>query len=628
MIATLMIGCQKPELNDKIEVTDCFTASMEEVSPQTKTAMNYDKVVTWSSGDLLSIFLGRSTADQFQLYGHSAGSTKGSFKWVAGGGSVDDNTLPCNIAYYPYTENLYVSAEENGSAYNITNVVLPQTQTYSANSFGNGAFPMVAVTRNLSDHNLKFKNVMGAIQFEFIGTQLVKSISIKGHNGELLAGEATVTASRHNLTPSIEMGPEALTEVTLDCGTGVLLSKGVRTKFIIALPPVTFTQGFTVTLRYQNGEEFSISTEAVNEIRRSAICAMPLQSALGDGSPVPYQSLYIVGSYNDWAHENNQFIYDYNGNNELFSGLIDFGENHAANEFKITGGAWGVDEHSIPYELEQEPEAAMTMLVSGGGNNINVYQAKRYYHFTFMRYQETLKANYSFDQLGIVGDFNGWGNDVVMKFNPILQKFYADVEFEENSTFKLRCDGSWDINWGTYNDLLQLYGENIPAPAGKYRVYADLNNPDRMLIEFNENAFGTEEYPGEFDPEPEPEPEPEPSFGWGLVGEFNSWGGSADIMLTFDGTYYVINDISIEGQFKFRKDCNWTVNLGAPGDIEPFEITPDTETVLMQDGKNMTLPAGTYDIYLDDINNQVWCITDGSYPGGESPSPEDSELSE
>ena len=122
-------------------------------------------------------------------------------------------------------------------------------------------------------------------------------------------------------------------------------------------------------------------------------------------------------------------------------------------------------------------------------------------------------------------------------------------------------------------------------------------------MEFDEEAYGTEENPGFI------EPEPEPAAGWGLVGEFNSWGGSPDIMLTYNDPYYVINDISIEGQFKFRKDGSWNINLGAVGDVDYSsytEITPNTETELASNGNNMILPEGIYDIVLDDVNCRAW----------------------
>lgn len=612
MVAALMIGCQKPELNDTNEITNevteeitkSFSAAVEDFGPQTRTAMDYNKSVVWSSGDQVAIFLGRPVADLFLLDDNYAGKTNGSFGWVGEDGSVDENAapsekFPCNIAYYPYSEGLTVSKEtddSNKTIYNVENIFLPEVQTFSYDSFGNGSFPMVAVTETMGDHNLKFKNVMGAIQFEFYGNQIIQSISLKGNDGELLAGEATVTATEDNLAPTIQMGPEALTEVTLDC-SGIKLNLGYTTKFIFALPPVRFTKGFTVTLQYANGNEYTISTDEVNEIRRSTLCVMPPQTAHGEGGPAYYSSLYVVGSYNGWYHENNQFLFDFEGDSNYYSGIIDFGEDHAANEFKITGGAWGVDEFSmIDY---YEPESYNIFLVPGGGNNINVYQAKRFYHLTLSRWDCSLTADYSFNQLGMVGSFSGWGEDVIMAFNPVTQKFYADMEFDMYDEFKLRCDSEWVYSFGMKGDYLAFCdGDNIQAPVGKYRVYVDLNNLYNMSITFDEEAYGTEENPGFI--------EPEPDAGWGLVGEFNSWGGSPDIMLTYNDPYYVINDISIEGQFKFRKDGSWDINLGAPGDVEPYEITPDTETELLSYGKNMILPAGTYDIVLDVANSKAW----------------------
>lgn len=625
MVAALMIGCQKPELNDTNEITNevteeitkYFSAAVEDFGPQTRTAMDYNKSVVWSSGDQVAIFLGRPVADLFLLDDNYAGKTNGSFGWVGEDGSVDENAapsekFPCNIAYYPYSEGLTVSTETDGSnktIYNIENVFLPQVQTFSYDSFGNGAFPMVAVTETVGDHNLKFKNVMGAIQFEFYGNQIIQSISLKGNNGELLAGEATVTATEDNLAPTIQMSPEALTEVTLDC-SGIHLNISSTTKFIFALPPVRFTKGFTVTLQYANGNEYTISTDEENEIRRSTLCVMPPKTAQGDGGPAYFSALYVVGSYNNWMHENNQFIFDFEGDNNYYSGIIDFGEDHATNEFKITGGAWGVDEFSMMDYYE--PESYNIFLVPGGGNNINVYQAKRFYHLTLSRWDCGLKADYSFDQLGIIGSFSEWNEDVTMAFNPVTQKFYADMEFDENDEFKLRCDRDWVYNFGMRDSKLALGGDNIHAPAGKYRVYVDLNNNlYNMSITFDEEAYGTEENPGYIEPEPEPgpEPEPEPAAGWGLVGEFNTWGVTPDIMLTYNDPYYVINDISIEGQFKFRKDGSWDINLGAVGDVDYStytEITPNTETELASYGNNMILPEGIYDIVLDDVNCKAW----------------------
>lgn len=330
-----------------------------------------------------------------------------------------------------------------------------------------------------------------------------------------------------------------------------------------------------------------------------------------------YPKLYVVGSYNGWSHDKNQYIFDFEGADAVYQGLIDFGADHAANEFKITAGGWGNDEHSM--DGAHDPEAKTIAVTDGGGDNINVYQAKRYYHLTYDRAAHTLTADVSFDQIGVIGSFNGWGADVVMNFNEAKQRLYADVEFAEDAEFKFRLDADWAVSYGLGADgfLTSDNGGNIPASAGNYRVYLNMNNFGEITYELVAGMYGKDEPVGGTTPEPEPEPEPTPTVqGWGLVGEFNGWGAEPDAMLTSDGTYLVAKGVALSGQVKFRKDADWGTNFGAPGDVEPVEVTVNTELELVAGGKNFTIAEGTYDVYLDETNAKAWFINDGSYPGG------------
>ena len=328
-----------------------------------------------------------------------------------------------------------------------------------------------------------------------------------------------------------------------------------------------------------------------------------------------YPKLFVVGSYNGWSHDANQYLFDFDGNDQAYSGMVDFGEDHAANEFKITAGAWGKDEHSM--NGAHDAESKTISLVAGGGDNINVYQAKRYYHLTFTRTPD-LTADFSFDQIGVIGDFNSWGADVVMQFNPANQKFYADVEFPADGGFKFRADGGWDVNWGSTGSGVLDSGDNIPVKAGNYRVYLNMNDKNKMTYELNAAAYGTEEDTTMGGGTTEPEV-PAPFVGWGLIGGFNGWGG--DLALTSDGTYLVAKGVELEGELKFRKDADWAVNFGL---AESASFAVNAEIALAQDGANINVPAGTYDVYLDEANAKAWFINDGSYPGGGA-APEASE---
>ena len=334
-----------------------------------------------------------------------------------------------------------------------------------------------------------------------------------------------------------------------------------------------------------------------------------------------YPKVWVIGDYCGWSHDKTQFLFDFAGDDKVYQGVVDFGEK-AANGWKVTGVAgwddtcnWGGDEAAA-----YDHEAAKTQLINGGGSKDLKHYSKRFYHFSFEKGALLLTKTIGFDQIGVIGDFNGWGADAVMDFDAKKQKFYADVEFPADGGFKFRLDGAWDISYGIEGDVLTTSGGNISVKAGNYRVYLNMNNYAEITYELSKSDYGAAA------PEPEPEPEPEvPALvGWGLVGELTGWADGKDIMLASDGTYLTAKGVELSGQFKFRKDGAWTTNLGAPGDVEPFELTANAEAALVGNGKNMTITAGTYDVYLDEANSKAWFINDGSYPGGGA-APEASE---
>ena len=331
-----------------------------------------------------------------------------------------------------------------------------------------------------------------------------------------------------------------------------------------------------------------------------------------------YPKLTVAGSYayNNWSPGKGQFVYDFEGTDTRYSGVIDFGEDVSALNFKFVGEAWGNNEFSVPSGEAQAPEAAELPLVAGGGDNIAAYTTHRFYSLTLDKSAPKVIKNFSFNSLGVIGDATatGWDSDTDMEFNPEKQRFYVDMTLADG-TIKFRANDAWDVNWGGANGVLASGADNIPVTAGNYRIYVNLNDPANPTYELSEKMYGQEENAGGTTPEP-PVVEPDPVKGWGLVGEFNGWGAEPDAMLASDGTYLVAKGVALSGQFKFRKDADWAVNFGAAGDVEPFELTANAETELVAGGKNFTIAEGTYDVYLDEANAKAWFINDGSYPGG------------
>ncbi len=337
-----------------------------------------------------------------------------------------------------------------------------------------------------------------------------------------------------------------------------------------------------------------------------------------------YPKLTVAGSYayNNWTPGKGQYVYDFEGTDTRYSGVIDFGEDVSALNFKFVGTAWGENEFSVPSGEAQAPEAAELGLVAGGGDNIAAYTTHRFYSLTLDKSAPKVIKNFSFNSLGVIGDATptGWDADTDMEFNAAKQRFYVDITLIDG-TIKFRANDAWDVNWGGADGVLASGADNIAVTAGNYRIYVNLNDPANPTYELNAKMYGQDENAGNTTPEPEPEPEPEPVLGWGLVGAFTGWGETPDVMLASDGTYYVVKGVELEGELKFRKDSDWGVNFGL---AEGAEFAANAEIALAANGGNLNVTAGTYDVYFDEADAKAWFITDGSYPGG-GDAPEASE---
>lgn len=291
MMATI-VGCQEviEELRPA-ENAESFKAEVETLGGLTKTQMDSDKNVVWSKGDQLAIFQNNSVANQYEVTAETAGTIEGVFtlKQDNSDKTNAEGVVPTDIvAIYPYAEGLTITKSESDetlTTYEIAGIVISQTQTYSANSFGNGTFPMAAVAEDLTENSLKFKNMLGAIKIQLKGTETVKSIKIEGNAKEKLAGDATVVAYSNTYTPDLLMSETAKTSVTLDCGEGVTLNETTATSFIIALPPVIFSKGFTVTVTDSEGKKQTLRAHKAQEIQRSKILVMPVQGENDDFDP-------------------------------------------------------------------------------------------------------------------------------------------------------------------------------------------------------------------------------------------------------------------------------------------------------------------------------------------------------
>ena len=293
----ILAGCQVKELEtEKQEVllaqgSKPFVAIIEDdsVGNETRTTLDNSGNVLWKQGDQVSIFAGNSVNLCYQVSDESEGKTTAALNKISGSGS--GSVLDNNVALYPYASTATIA--KSGSNYVISGIELPAVQNYADGSFGNRTFPMAAITNSTAEMNLSFKNVLGGIKLQLKGTATITSITVTGNNNEILYGDAEVTISTES-APSINLTNASAKTVTLDCGTGVTLDSGTATSFIIALPPITMTGGFTVTVTDTEGKEMEIKSTRSQTVTRSSLLKMPT---------IEYEGGYITTVLYSWLPE-------------------------------------------------------------------------------------------------------------------------------------------------------------------------------------------------------------------------------------------------------------------------------------------------------------------------------------
>ena len=259
-----------------IDASETLTVSFEE---DTRIQLNEAQKTVWNEGDLVSVFYLSNANQKWQFQGKT-GDRTGTLKRVMNVEATQE--MSSTVVVYPYNESYYI----NPRTCNVR-ASLPATQHYLKDSYGLDGNIMISS----SEYNqFSLKNVCGWLKLQITGNgEKVKSITLKGNNGEQVAGQIYINSADATATLASEMGvaddnengvggnlvfdETIFTEVTLDCGEGVTLGSEA-TAFYIALPPQTFEKGLTAVVETTNGEKMTKKTYNSLEIERNTIQPM------------------------------------------------------------------------------------------------------------------------------------------------------------------------------------------------------------------------------------------------------------------------------------------------------------------------------------------------------------------
>ena len=194
--------------------------------------------VQWNAGDQIVVRNGNGLTATYRLTS-GENTTEGTFL-----SSEDDNDFfqPTYTAVYPATGNTVTGEGE-------ATITLPATQSYVANSFANGAMPMMAVS---DEQTLEFKNMLGGICFPMVGDGLTVTRLVLTSNNTADNLSGVFSADYNSGGPTLTCTTGNGNSITLDCGAGVALDATTATDFTIMLPAGSLANGFK--LEAYNGE--------------------------------------------------------------------------------------------------------------------------------------------------------------------------------------------------------------------------------------------------------------------------------------------------------------------------------------------------------------------------------------
>lgn len=268
LVLACLSACQKNEMSAPVAKGEVLYATIEDVA-STRTVKDENNNISWSEGDQIIAFMNSTLGVKYQVLPSSVGKTSASFEEVSTGGLNAGTELDHIVAYYPYDEGIECMKDDGN--YKL-NVIFPIDQNYAENSFGKDSFPMVAIS---IDNNLTFKNIGGAIKLQLKGLQKIICVRLEGKSNEKLSGNAQVKVFPGGDKPVIEMADYAFSYMCLYCREGVQLNEMTPTEFILSVPPVIFSKGFTVTITDSYGQDYVIDTDKANTVYRSSLLVMP-----------------------------------------------------------------------------------------------------------------------------------------------------------------------------------------------------------------------------------------------------------------------------------------------------------------------------------------------------------------
>ncbi len=272
-LALLIAGCSK-EIVDLQDVESAgqqkelreviITASIADASDQTRTAYNETELKNyWSPGDKIKVFSAGEAAEFTSLNTELEPIVKfkGNIASITGSSNDDEDSKDYVWGLYPYSEAATYAEPDGISRTARITTTYTDVQTGVAGTFGDNLAVMIGRSESLS---IPFRGAYSGAFFQVSRDDIV-SMTLRGLNGEVLAGKATIGLDG-NLLPVVYDVTDEKTAVTVTAPNGTFETG--KNYYIITLPDVALPNGYSVTLRRSDGYEGTYELRANRPLNR------------------------------------------------------------------------------------------------------------------------------------------------------------------------------------------------------------------------------------------------------------------------------------------------------------------------------------------------------------------------
>lgn len=204
------------------------------------------------------------------------------------------------------------------------------------------------------------------------------------------------------------------------------------------------------------------------------------------------------------------------------------------------------------------------------------------------------------DSYYMVGGVYGWNAESAAKvafYNESGSKASITTQWTGEPNLKIwnRAGiGNWDVAWGSVSDgEKSMEGALINSGANAF-VCPEKGAYYTLTIDMVAKTYSWTKLDNQ---------SPEAFNTVSLIGGFNEWKGDVDMEQTAPHNWYVNHTFSSETELKFRSNHEWTISWGGKTtSLAGMIYTAEAN------GDNIVIPAGTYDIYFNDITHQFMFV--------------------